>query len=149
MEVVLTMPKGGARPGAGRKAGGKNRATIEREMLAAQQIDAARRGQRRLAVDEMEKALRIAERTLTGASFGSRAATSSFSASGSTVGRSCSKELRNTKARRSRRSRRQRLHPILPMSSARIANVLNFGSLTRVGSCRQWARRRLVKIEGS
>src|SRR6516162_3322496 len=55
------MPKGGVRTGAGRKAGGKNRATIEREILAAQQIDAARRGQRRLAVDEMEKALRIAE----------------------------------------------------------------------------------------
>jgi hypothetical protein len=55
------MPKGGARSGAGRKAGGKNKATIEREILAAQQIDAVRRGERRLAVAEMERALQIAE----------------------------------------------------------------------------------------
>jgi len=60
--MIPTMPKGGTRPGAGRKAGGKNRATIEREILAAQQIDAARRGRRRLAVDEIEKALQIAEK---------------------------------------------------------------------------------------
>ena len=59
------MPKGGRRKGAGRKPGVKNKATIEREIVAALQIDAARRGDKKLAVSELEKAIEIAE-TATG-----------------------------------------------------------------------------------
>jgi len=56
-EYAKGRSKKGCRP-QGRR---EKQSEIEREILAAQQIDAARRGQRQLAVDEMEKALRIAE----------------------------------------------------------------------------------------
>jgi len=45
----MPKQKGGARPGAGRRAGGKNRATIERELLAKQAIADAKASRKPLA----------------------------------------------------------------------------------------------------
>ena len=60
------MPKGGAQPGAGRPKGGKNKSTIERETLAAQRaLEQAKAvqpfGGTKLAIQEMQKALVLAE----------------------------------------------------------------------------------------
>ena len=55
------MPKGGARQGAGRKPGGKNKATIEREIVAAQAIDASRQGTVRLGKEVLAKMMDVAE----------------------------------------------------------------------------------------
>jgi hypothetical protein len=51
------MANGGARPGAGRKAGGKNKATIERELKAAVAVAQTREGVRQLAVAILEELL--------------------------------------------------------------------------------------------
>ena len=48
-------------PGSGRKAGTKNRATVEREINAAAVIDRARKEGRQLAVDVLEKLMNLAE----------------------------------------------------------------------------------------
>jgi hypothetical protein len=48
------MP-GGARPGAGRKAGGKNKATLERELLAAKATIRQAKEGRELAKDVLER----------------------------------------------------------------------------------------------
>jgi hypothetical protein len=55
------MASGGRREGAGRKKGTKNRATVEREINAAAAIDRARREGRELAVDALERFMKIAE----------------------------------------------------------------------------------------
>ena len=55
------MANGGARPGAGRKRGGKNKATIEREINAAAVIDRARKEGRELAVDVLERIMKLCE----------------------------------------------------------------------------------------
>lgn len=40
----MSARRGGARPGAGRKAGGRNKATIEREIRTAHGLEAAQTG---------------------------------------------------------------------------------------------------------
>ena len=52
---------GGPRPGGGRPKGQKNRATIEREINAAQVIDRARKEGRDLAVTVLERLMNVAE----------------------------------------------------------------------------------------
>jgi hypothetical protein len=52
---------GGPRPGGGRPKGLKNRATIEREINAAQVIDRARKEGRDLAVTVLERLMNVAE----------------------------------------------------------------------------------------
>jgi hypothetical protein len=49
------MPNGGARTGAGRKSGGKNKATIARELQAAQQVAAAHGVGREMAIAVLER----------------------------------------------------------------------------------------------
>jgi hypothetical protein len=53
---------GGPRPGGGRPKGLKNRATIEREINAAQVIDRARKEGRDLAVTVLERLMNVAEK---------------------------------------------------------------------------------------
>lgn len=55
------MPVGGRRENAGRKSGGKNKATIERELIAARQIDDARNSGKPLAKEVLQKLMEIAE----------------------------------------------------------------------------------------
>jgi hypothetical protein len=52
---------GGPRPGGGRPKGQKNRATIEREINAAQVIDRSRKEGRDLAVTVLERLMNVAE----------------------------------------------------------------------------------------
>ena len=40
----MNTARGGSRPGAGRKAGGRNKATIEREIRTAHGLEAAQTG---------------------------------------------------------------------------------------------------------
>ena len=58
------MP-GGARPGAGRKTGGKNKATIERELEAAKAAIAKVKHGRELAKDVLERLLHDLDRFKT------------------------------------------------------------------------------------
>lgn len=53
--------RGGPRPGAGRKPGTPNKATTERLLRAAQEIDSARRGEKELAKDVLERMMKLAE----------------------------------------------------------------------------------------
>ena len=56
------MANGGARPGAGRKAGGKNKATIQRELQAAHQVAAVHGVGRELASAVLERLMGDLER---------------------------------------------------------------------------------------
>jgi len=53
------MPRGGARPGAGRRHGGKNRATIERELKAV--AETGNLQGRELAKDVLDRMMKLAE----------------------------------------------------------------------------------------
>lgn len=55
------MPRGGARPNSGRKFGSQNRATIQRELLAAQQMAKARGEKRETALDVMARIAKLCE----------------------------------------------------------------------------------------
>ena len=54
------MPRGGAQPGAGRKRGGKNKATIEREQRALEALkERAKNHTRTLAKDDLAELLTV------------------------------------------------------------------------------------------
>ena len=55
------MANGGRRPGAGRKAGGKTKATLLREQKVAAVIDRSRREGRELGIDVLERMMKLCE----------------------------------------------------------------------------------------
>jgi len=59
---ALAMPKGGARPGAGRRKGARNKATVEREIRAVQAL-AGRIADtpKELAIDVLDRMMKVAE----------------------------------------------------------------------------------------